>query len=611
MKSLLKLSGIWMILLLMFCSIQTIAQDWSPIQSTDTSYYFHYEPNGVPLKLGSGFIPDLMSGRGIPNVVWIQSSSALGGGNSMNYFQPAVPTPLGMVCIDTAGPTIFGKGFLRTNSGSVYFFNSAGDSLRIDPDAPLNATWLFYNKAGLKFQATVSAMDTQTVNGLLDSVKLVSLSIIQGVPFSPYYANLYFCLSKHYGILESFSFDRFLADTYLDTYFKLDSNQYHTSKSEMDFAIEKYQAGNYWIYRIDSFYVGGTYYNYTNSFQDSVIASTILLPDQIQYTIKRHRNGIDSIITATESFSTLPINYLKAVYPGYYNNTQTFDLLDALKNFNFYQLADSSIVVCCTTYSNDIVYDSCWHAMIGLTNYETTTQCVSNYFKNFATQSFKIWTAIPGIYENIAQAIVFYKIGTHIYSPSFEVGTHSIELSGEYKSNQDVFLNWITTNEKNTFGFEIQRSLDHNHFETIEQMPAAGHSEGERNYSYIDHINPMVSPRNVMYRILVRDVDGHTSYSNSINIEMKSLSEFSVYPNPFGSQLNIQLNTLPQGDLNIRLLDMKGRIVFAQTILSANAQQINSIQVPKDLNSGIYFLQLKNEQGGLNEMIRVEKIQAK
>lgn len=112
---------------------------------------------------------------------------------------------------------------------------------------------------------------------------------------------------------------------------------------------------------------------------------------------------------------------------------------------------------------------------------------------------------------------------------SFDVKKHS-------GSN---YLIWKTASEDNSASFVVERSSDGIHFESLAQIPAAGHSTNLLTYSHTDHNVPSSSI--LYYRIKEVDIDGSAMYSQikSINNEEQSVA---IYPVPVkqGQGLNLE-----------------------------------------------------------------------
>jgi hypothetical protein len=67
-------------------------------------------------------------------------------------------------------------------------------------------------------------------------------------------------------------------------------------------------------------------------------------------------------------------------------------------------------------------------------------------------------------------------------------------------------------------------------------------------------------------------------------------TEFDVFPNPFGNTLNLRSRSF-QGELDVRLLDANGRVLYHQARTNWAPGATQSITLP-ELKAGMYFLQL-------------------
>jgi hypothetical protein len=71
------------------------------------------------------------------------------------------------------------------------------------------------------------------------------------------------------------------------------------------------------------------------------------------------------------------------------------------------------------------------------------------------------------------------------------------------------------------------------------------------------------------------------------------LGEVSIYPNPSNGQVNISYNAKTDGDYQIKIFDMLGQVVFAET--HGTGIGLNTITLNLDqLGQGIYLLELSS-----------------
>ena len=103
------------------------------------------------------------------------------------------------------------------------------------------------------------------------------------------------------------------------------------------------------------------------------------------------------------------------------------------------------------------------------------------------------------------------------------------------KQDSSILLNWSTASELNTLDFIVQHSTDGIVWNNIGTVPAAVNSNSTLNYNFID-VAP-VSGANY-YRLIQRDIDGHSSYSKVLVVVYSiPLKPIIVYPNPVNEGL--------------------------------------------------------------------------
>jgi len=87
--------------------------------------------------------------------------------------------------------------------------------------------------------------------------------------------------------------------------------------------------------------------------------------------------------------------------------------------------------------------------------------------------------------------------------------------------------------------------------------------------------------------------------SNGIDVsginDLPILQNVTISPNPVQNQLNISLES--NIETEIRLIDFTGKVISINTF--QNATLINT----SELATGIYFVELKNEEGRLTQKI--------
>lgn len=121
-----------------------------------------------------------------------------------------------------------------------------------------------------------------------------------------------------------------------------------------------------------------------------------------------------------------------------------------------------------------------------------------------------------------------------------------------------VNLNWVTAQEKNNRGFEVERSQDNRTFGKIGYREGHGTSTSRNEYNLVDE-TPLAGVS--YYRLKQIDTDGTSHYSKTVVVRNGGKLEVTVYPNPVYSQLNVRLNGATT-DATVVVTDMMGRAVM-------------------------------------------------
>jgi hypothetical protein len=129
----------------------------------------------------------------------------------------------------------------------------------------------------------------------------------------------------------------------------------------------------------------------------------------------------------------------------------------------------------------------------------------------------------------------------------------------------NAHLQWKTASEQNTNRFSIQASTDGATWFEIGSVAAAGQSNTERNYSFIDK---NASASNKLYRVVEYDQTGQPIMSSIVRSNCSlSGTLVSLYPNPGSGNSTLNI-TLQQGTrVNIQVLDARGSVLQQRGLL--------------------------------------------
>jgi hypothetical protein len=157
-----------------------------------------------------------------------------------------------------------------------------------------------------------------------------------------------------------------------------------------------------------------------------------------------------------------------------------------------------------------------------------------------------------------------------------------------YQQNNNVQLNWSVGDYINVQKFIIERSNNGSSFTEIGSTAAIN----SNNYTWIDN---SLFTGNKFYRIKAINKDGSFVYSSIMKIEALSNVSFSIYPNPvISKQLNIAMNNLDKGDYQIALYNNLGQKIYTSVFKYAANSVTQSVQLPSNIQKGIYHIEVKN-----------------
>ncbi|HWK03905.1 MAG TPA: M43 family zinc metalloprotease [Puia sp.] len=169
-------------------------------------------------------------------------------------------------------------------------------------------------------------------------------------------------------------------------------------------------------------------------------------------------------------------------------------------------------------------------------------------------------------------------------------------------NNNNTLLDWTTSFESGSKGFEIDRSYDGTSFTSIGYVAAAGHSSTGRYYSFTD---PSIAQDNNYYRLKEIDQDGKVTYSKIVLVKDPNLttSAFTVLSNPFTDHIDIVFGQSPAGKVGVRLLDMAGRELLSRSGDASAGSRMRIDLSGTTISSGIYLLELRFNNGVLTQKL--------
>ncbi|MES2388805.1 MAG: choice-of-anchor Q domain-containing protein [Bacteroidota bacterium] len=128
------------------------------------------------------------------------------------------------------------------------------------------------------------------------------------------------------------------------------------------------------------------------------------------------------------------------------------------------------------------------------------------------------------------------------------------------RKNELVEVQWATASEVNDSRFEVERSENNKTWHTVSTVAINGNSSTLKHYKITDAGADMKNNNILSYRLKVVDLDGSVWYTHTAQVTSDAaVVKYSIHPNPFGSELMLDLGTSEGGDAVITVTDVLGR----------------------------------------------------
>jgi hypothetical protein len=166
-----------------------------------------------------------------------------------------------------------------------------------------------------------------------------------------------------------------------------------------------------------------------------------------------------------------------------------------------------------------------------------------------------------------------------------------LEFNGSIINNTAI-LNWKTSNEINTQEFIIERSIDGMNYSSI-GTEISFNTPGVHFYNFTDTSIGAVGTGVVFYRLNQKDIDGRSSYSKIVVLQLKNNKSLVIlYPNPSQSQINILLHLSRADKIKWQITDMSGRTIKQDEKQLFDESNNFSINI-SNLAPGIYHFSVR------------------
>lgn len=182
--------------------------------------------------------------------------------------------------------------------------------------------------------------------------------------------------------------------------------------------------------------------------------------------------------------------------------------------------------------------------------------------------------------------------GTTDISSPLPVKLNSLRAT---KSGLDGVLNWSTASERNSSVFIVERSFNRSNFTAVGRVAAAGNSSTTHRYDFIDaQVGRTAKNQTVFYRLKMVDLDGKFEYSPvvSVSFSERPTTGIVAYPNPFSSEVSINITAEVSSTAVVTVVDIMGRKVGEFTQQVSEGDNMISTSMLSNLNNGVYFVKV-------------------
>jgi hypothetical protein len=198
-------------------------------------------------------------------------------------------------------------------------------------------------------------------------------------------------------------------------------------------------------------------------------------------------------------------------------------------------------------------------------------------------------------------ALISVPLSNCISSISTQLPLDLLSFEASVPNNRQVSLEWTVANEVNNQYFEVQRSVDGQHFETIQQIPSLGDYADTRKYHHLD--NSPLSGRSY-YRLKMVSTNELKSYSHLQSVQLKSGQKIQVFPNPTDAQLYLMIRADNASQVSIGFYNSTGTKIHQS--LRSISTGLNNLEFDLAwLVPGTYTLVVNDVKGDFNYIQRL------
>ncbi|HQY11269.1 MAG TPA: T9SS type A sorting domain-containing protein [Ferruginibacter sp.] len=173
------------------------------------------------------------------------------------------------------------------------------------------------------------------------------------------------------------------------------------------------------------------------------------------------------------------------------------------------------------------------------------------------------------------------------------------------KESNDAVLRWTTVSETKNDHFDIERSVDGINFTKMGTVAGNGTTVLTKNYIYPDALANVAS-KILYYRLRIVDMDGKSTFSTVVALRLDgsiAVSSLTVYPNPFTSNIKLQLRSAKEENSTIRFINARGQEVLKRNVTLMPGDNIVVVGDLQTVAPGLYIMELRTGNDVITQRI--------
>jgi len=207
---------------------------------------------------------------------------------------------------------------------------------------------------------------------------------------------------------------------------------------------------------------------------------------------------------------------------------------------------------------------------------------------NFSASTYT-YNGVTGSYE--------FSLGEDVNSP---MPVEILNFNSKIIEN-NIELNWITSSEINNSGFEVQRMLNNQPWQSVGFVKGMGSEHCGYSYKYFDNL---LQPGIYKYRLKQIDLNGNFKFyflsSDAVLSQPEHFELKQNYPNPFNPETKIEYSVPEKGIVDIMIYNVSGQeICHLINKKYTDAGYFSEKFDGSSLPGGVYFCKLYFSSGSV------------